>query len=91
MNHYLDVFSLDQMNDETFQSMLMLRELEQDRSGPDEGDVEATTELMLYLPEESEHEGGSPIDINYRQENHRLDSEAFIDSQIQEAYQLGLP
>jgi hypothetical protein len=92
MNFFLDVFSLDQMNDETFQSMLMLRELEQDRSGPDEGDAEATTELMLYLPEESEHEEGSPI--NYRgsfaPENHRLDSEAFIDSQIQEAYRQGV-
>ena len=90
MNFFLDVFSLDQMNDETFQSMLMLRELEQDRSGPDEGDAEATTELMLYLPEESEHEEGSPINFNSYQENHRLDSEAFIDFTIQEAYRQGV-
>jgi hypothetical protein len=89
MNHYLDVFANDCMNDETFHSMLMLQQMERDRSGPCEDDFEATCELMQYLPEESSHEDGSPIDINYREENHRLDSEAFIDASIQEAYALG--
>ena len=89
MNYFLDVFSLDQFSPETTVTLEMFQQMERDKSGPCEDDAESTTELMLYLPEESDHEGGSPIDINYRQENHRLDSEAFIDSQIQEAYKIG--
>lgn len=91
MNFYIDVFPLDQMNPETLVSLEMLMEMEKEgqRSGPCEDDMESTTELMLYLPEESlDHEYGSPLSFNY-QENHRLDSEAFIDEQIQEAYRLG--
>ena len=86
MNYFLDVFAEDCMDSETVISMGMLHAQERDRSGPCEDDVEATTELMNYLPAESEHEHGSPININYREEDHR---QPFIDSQIQEAYRVG--
>ena len=89
MNFYLDVFAEDCMDSETVISMGILHAQERDRSRPCEDDVEATTELMNYLPEESDHEEGSPIDINSHEENHRLLTEAFIDFSIQEAYRIG--
>lgn len=88
MNHYLDVFSLDQFSPETTISLEMLREMENEqRFGPCEDDYESTCELMYYLPAESNHEEGSPI--SFRPETYGLLTDSYIDQMIQEAYLQG--
>lgn len=55
---FLDLFGEDTSN--------IARILEADRrSGPCEDDCETTCPFIGILPEESDHEGGSPLDFDY--------------------------
>lgn len=52
----------------SLESILATHRMDQ-RSGPCDDDMEATTRMAWYLPEESEHEGGSPLSFRgYRPE-----------------------
>ena len=57
---YLDFIATDEES-EFFARLRNVQDA--DRSGPCEDSDEAVTELMAYLPEESGHEGGSPLDF----------------------------
>jgi hypothetical protein len=69
--------------------------LDADRSGPDDGSDEVTTELMGYMPEESDHANGSPLNFGYGEAKggKPWDNENFrnsvIDGQIALALQKG--
>lgn len=63
MNFFLDVFADDVTDSNDIALVNMRRLQEQDRSGPCEDDYEVTTPFVDILPEESEHEDGSPLDF----------------------------
>ena len=63
MNWYLDVFAEDCSDSNTCALASIRRLQEQDRSGPCDDDYEVTTPFVDLLPEESEHEDGSPLDF----------------------------
>ena len=62
MNYFLDVFSLDEMSDNTY-ALLQCGRLARldERSGPCEDDVEVSCPFVDMLPDESGHEHGSPL------------------------------
>jgi hypothetical protein len=65
-NFWLDVFPDDvgSCNEQALASIRHL--LDSDRSGPCEDDVEVTAPFVGMLPEESDHEDGSPLDFRNR-------------------------
>ena len=85
MNYYLDVFPDDRDCDGNAMARL---QADQDRSGPNEDDYEYTTSLMEVLPEESEHEHGSPL--SFGEKERLLEDPSFIDSVIEEMFIRGL-
>ena len=88
MNYFLDVFPNDCLDNNTLVSLDQLRETEGDMSGPCEDDYELTCELMYYLPAESNHEQGSPL--NFASETYGLLTDTYIDEIIEKAYLEGI-
>ena len=67
MNFYLDVFSLDCMSDNTVANLACIDRLEREaglRTGPCEDDAEVVAPYVGMLPEESNHEHGSPLNFS---------------------------
>jgi hypothetical protein len=62
MNWFLDVFAEDCMSDNDLALAQISRiQRENDLSGPNEDDVEVCAPYIDLLPEESDHQHGSPL------------------------------
>jgi hypothetical protein len=64
MNWFLDVFSEDESSDNSMALAQIERIQREDwRHGPCEDDCETLVETIGMMPEESDHENGSPLNF----------------------------
>lgn len=63
MNWFLDVFANDYTDDYVLAEAAILRLQEEDRSGPCEDSDEVCAPFIGMVPEESDHQDGSPLDF----------------------------
>lgn len=65
MNWYLDVFAYDYMSDNTLAELQVIERLEKEFALPavNEDDCESFAPYVGILPDESDHENGSPLDF----------------------------
>lgn len=81
MANFLDLFGDD------YRELDRLQEQER-RHGPCEDDCEVTAPFIGMLPEESDHESGSPL--NFREHGVTLEDTHFIDSVLWDAFKRGV-